>query len=286
MDLFLGIDGGGTGCRAVLAEGSGQALAHAEAGPANIATDFDGALASILTASRQACAKAGLDLDSPAMTGRLAAGLGLAGANAAGLEERLRAALPFARIAVETDAATALRGALGQSDGIVAALGTGSVYARRMGGVIRQIGGWGLTLGDSASGAWIGREILTACLMAEDGFQPWTPLLQDLSQDFGGAQGIIAFSLRARPGDLARLAPRVVDSADPAARALMARAEAEVIRAIDLLQDGRALPVVFLGGLGGVFTPRLAGRWRIVPPQGNALDGALQLALSLRKRAA
>jgi len=66
--------------------------------------------------------------------------------------ERLRAALPFARIRIETDAVAAAKGALRDEDGIVAALGTGSVFAAQRGGEVRQIGGWGLVLGDEGSG--------------------------------------------------------------------------------------------------------------------------------------
>ena len=142
MDLFLGIDGGGTGCRAVLADASGHILGRGEAGPANIASDFPGALDNILTATRAACGVHDLTA--------LSAGLGLAGANAAGMSDRLAHALPFARMAIETDAITAVRGALGATDGIVAAIGTGSVFAAQRGGQMRQIGGWGLVLGDEA----------------------------------------------------------------------------------------------------------------------------------------
>lgn len=281
MDLFLGIDGGGTGCRAVLADAAGRRLGHGMAGPANIASDFAGAVGNILSASEQACAAVGAD---PA---RVVAGLGLAGANAAGLSDRLAAALPFARMAVETDGLAAVRGALAGGDGIVAALGTGSAFARQEAGRIRQVGGWGLVLGDEGSGAWIGRAILSAALRAVDGFTPISPLLSTLIDEMGGTGGVVTFSLSARPADFARLAPRVAESDDPAAQAVMARAAADVAAVIDLLQAGGRngpLPVVFLGGLGAVHAARLAGRWPMAAPKGNALDGALALALTLGDR--
>ncbi|OYU16695.1 MAG: ATPase, partial [Rhodobacteraceae bacterium PARR1] len=224
MDLFLGIDGGGTGCRAVLADASGHILGRGEAGPANIASDFTGALDNILAATRLACGTHDLTT--------LSAGLGLAGANAAGASDRLAQALPFARSAIETDAITAVRGALGAADGIVAAIGTGSVFAAQRGGQVRQIGGWGLVLGDEGSGAWIGRAILSAALRAVDGFHPMTPLLASLIETHGGTAGTVGFSLSARPGDFARLAPQVIDSADPAARAVMDHAITDVAAAI------------------------------------------------------
>ncbi len=271
MQLFLGIDGGGTGCRAAVADAAGRVLGRGEAGPANIASDPEGAAANILAAAGSAVAAAG--------GGEVrAAGLGLAGANAAGAAERLRDALPWRRIAVVTDGITAVKGALGPEDGVVAALGTGSVFAVQRAGVIRQIGGRGLVLGDEASGAWIGRTVLAASLRAVDGFTEMTPLLAALVEEMGGPDGVVAFSLRARPADFAALAPRVVESVDPAAQAVIARAEADVADAVGLLRAGDDLPVVFLGGLGTVFSKRMAGRLRVHAARGTALDGALMLA--------
>jgi glucosamine kinase len=47
---------------------------------------------------------------------------------------------------------------------------------------------------------------------------------------------------------------------------------------IDTLQQGRDLPVIFLGGLGPHYAERLAGRWQMRAPLGSGLDGALFLA--------
>lgn len=271
MQLFLGIDGGGTGCRAAVADVAGHVLGRGEAGPANIASDPDGAAANILAAAEAALAAAG----GGAV---VAAGLGLAGANAAGAAERLRSALPWARVAVVTDGITAVKGALGADDGVVAALGTGSVFAVQRAGVIRQIGGRGLVLGDEASGAWIGRAVLARALRAVDGFSDMTPLLAALIDEMGGPDGVVAFSLRARPADFAALAPRVVSSGDLAAVAVMARAEADVVEAVTLLRGTDDLPVAFLGGLGTVFAGRMADRFPIRAARGAAVDGALMLA--------
>jgi glucosamine kinase len=154
MTLCLGIDGGGTGCRAAVCDASGRILGEGRSGPANIASDPDGALANILSAARAACP------DGVALAD-LTAVLGLAGANVAQAADRLRPHLPFARARIETDAMIAVKGALGDDDGIVAALGTGSVFAAQRGAgggpAIRQIGGWGVVLGDEGSGAWIAR---------------------------------------------------------------------------------------------------------------------------------
>ena len=278
MSLFLGVDGGGTGCRAAVADVSGLIIGQGHAGPANIASDPDGARANILAATHEALTAAvGAERVGQVLP-TLSAGLGLAGANAAGAAQRLRAGLPFARLRVETDAFAAVRGALRNRDGIVAALGTGSVFACQTGGIIRQIGGWGLVLGDDGSGAWLGRAALRLALRAADGFLPQTPFLRQISDEHGGKDGIIAFSLTARPVDFAALVPGLLVADDPDVRGLLDRAAEDVAEGIAVLQTEPVLPVTFIGGLGVTYAERLAGRWPIVPALGSALDGALLLA--------
>lgn len=278
MTLFLGIDGGGTGCRAAVADAAGRVMGEGRAGPANIASDPEGARLNILAAAHEALVAAVGSASANAEVPRLVAGLGLAGANAAGAAERLKQTLPFARMRVETDAIAAVKGALRQGDGIVAALGTGSVFARQRAGQIVQIGGWGLALGDEGSGAWLGRSVLKKALRAVDGLEPMTPFLQSLIDNHGGPEGVVGFSLTARPVDLSVQAPHILASIDGAAKAVVEAAVKHVAEAINHLQAKAALPVVFLGGLGASYSALLAGRWPIVPALGSALDGALILA--------
>ena len=102
MALFLGIDGGGTGCRAVVCDGAGQILGEGRAGPSNIASDPDGARANILVAAR-------LALPDGATLAQLSAVMGLAGANVAQSAARFSEGLPFARFRVESDALIAVK---------------------------------------------------------------------------------------------------------------------------------------------------------------------------------
>ncbi len=278
MALFLGIDGGGTGCRAAVADASGRILGEGQAGPANIASDLDGARTNILAATTEALTAA-LGVGQVAQVlPTLSAGLGLAGANAAGAVDRLRVGLPFARLRVETDACAAVKGALQAKDGIVAALGTGSVFARQIGGAVHQIGGWGLVLGDEGSGAWLGRAALRMALRAQEGFVPDTPFLRQIRTEHGGMQGIIALSLSARPADFAALVPGILSADDPATHALLTEATGDVAASIAALQTHPPLAVTYIGGLGPTYAERLAERWTVAPALGSALDGALRLA--------
>lgn len=271
MVLYLGIDGGGTGCRAAICDGSGAILGEGRGGPANITSDIETARLNILAAARSA-------LPNGAELNDLVAVMGLAGANVAGSVAAFSAGMPFAHLRVETDAVTATKGALHDGDGIVAALGTGSVFAVQRAGVFRQIGGWGMILGDEGSGAWLGREVLVRALHALDGFVAMTPLVRALLDEMGGADGIVAFARDARPVDFAALAPRIVGSDDPVALAVLDEGKVRVARAIALLQQDGTVPVVFLGGLGSVYAPYFTELWPVAEPLGSALDGALWLA--------
>jgi glucosamine kinase len=276
MTLFLGVDGGGSGCRAAVADASGRVLGIGAGGAANIMSDPGGALASILSAADGALASAGVGRE------RCAAVLGLAGANVGSSADWLAARLPFRRWRIESDAITALVGALGGADGIVGAIGTGSVYAVQEGGRRRQVGGWGFVLGDEASGAWIGRQLLARALRVADGFLPASPLTEAVTAELGGPDSVVAFAHAATPGDFARLAPRVAAAlpGDAVAAAVVAEAEGWVTDTLDRLSGGGAPRLCLVGGLGPFFAQRLAPRYgaRLVPPAGTGLDGALILA--------
>lgn len=272
MTLFLGIDGGGTGCRAALADADGRVLGRGSGGPANINTDVTGAARNILHATREASQASAAD------PSRLIATLGLAGGSMRGAAAQLAELLPFARVQIVNDGMTAARGALGNDDGILAAIGTGSVFAIQRDRQIRQVGGRGFLLGDEGSGAVLGRSLLAEALRAEDGFTPVTPLLRAILSEHGGIEGIIEFGNRARPGEFARLAPRLVGTDDPAARRIFDAAVIQIRAIIDCLQQGDRLPVVFAGGLGPHYATRLAGIWPIRAALGNSLDGAVTMA--------
>lgn len=281
MDFILGIDGGGTSCRAALATADGRILARAKSGAANIRTDLTGARASIVEAARLAFEEAGADAS---MMSRTPALLGLAGANVGTYRKQLEAILPFSQSAVETDSVIALEGAVGEADGAMAIVGTGTAFMVRRAGETRQVGGWGFLIGDQGGGARIGRDLLEETLLAHDGIGPASPLTAALLAVFRGEpQDVVEFTTTAKPGDFGGFAPMVFEYAekgDAVANVIIDRAVGMVEASLDALQLRPGDPLCLLGGLAALIEPRLSARYRalIRPPLQDALGGAVSMA--------
>jgi len=281
LDLVIGIDGGGTSCRAAVATLDGVVLGRSKSGAANIRTDLTGARASIVEAARLAFAEAGIDPDGIDRTPAL---LGLAGSNVGTYRQQLQAILPFPRCAVESDALIALEGALGAADGAIAILGTGSAYMLRRGETVRTVGGWGFLVGDQASGGRIGRDLLEETLLAHDNIRPASPLTDALLAVFrNNPRDIVEFTTTAKPGDFGGFAPMVFDHAarnDAVATFIVERAVGAISASLDVLKLTEDEPICLLGGLAALYGPRLAARHRdrLRQPLQDALGGAVAMA--------
>src|SRR4029077_2258213 len=80
--LFVGVDGGGTGCRARVEDADGRVLGTGIAGPAALRLGIDRALGEMEKACRGALEEAGLGSDGLNL---LHAGVGLAGIGRKGM---------------------------------------------------------------------------------------------------------------------------------------------------------------------------------------------------------
>ena len=282
MDLVLGIDGGGTGCRAAVATPAGDVLGRGRGGPANIRTDLSGSRENIVEAARLAFADAGLD---PALFNSTDAVLGLAGANVGDYKQRLEAILPFRNSDVENDSLISLEGALGNHDGAIAALGTGTVYLGRRGSELKPIGGWGFQIGDLGSGARIGRDLLQETLLVHDGIRAGSPLAELVLDRFGRNPGdMVEFTTAAKPGDYGAFAPMVFEHAakgDAVAKRIAEHAVADVEETLAVFDLGPSERLCLLGGLSALYAPLLPERYRAImhPPLQDALGGAIQMAV-------
>ena len=142
---FLGIDGGGSRCRARIRDAAGHLLGEAIGGSSNIYQNFEGALANIVATAAEAASKAKLK------TTDLHAGLGLAGiVTSVGAERITTAKLPFASVIADNDAYAACVGAFAGGDGGIVIAGTGSIGFAAINGVRHMVGGWGFALGTQA----------------------------------------------------------------------------------------------------------------------------------------
>src|SRR4051812_35999499 len=209
--LYLGIDGGGTRCRARLTDENGKKLGEGVSGAANIRLGLDAAWSAILGATDQALSEAGLGADA---MGRIHAGFGLAGVcGPQDVEFLLSRKSPFAAVQVETDAHTACLGAFDGADGAILIVGTGSVGYALIGGVAHSIGGWGFEISDDGSGAAMGRAAIRAAVRAFDGLSAAGSLTDAVLAKLGPPARIVEWASTAKPGNYASFAPLVLDHA-------------------------------------------------------------------------
>lgn len=171
---IIGIDGGGTHTRGILWR-KGKILANAKSGTTRIgAVGVGESCERTLNVITELCNKA--DIETSEIDAVI---VGLAGAWLE--EEKRRAAnllktlarthdLELNDLIVTSDAELALEGAFDGGNGIITIVGTGSIgLCKVANNKLYRCGGWGIELDDEGSGAWIGREGLTAVVRDLDG---------------------------------------------------------------------------------------------------------------------
>ena len=280
--LFLGIDGGGTGCRARLTQADGTVLGEGLAGPAATRFGVDQSWSAIQTAARAALTEAGLPETRWSF---VRVGVGVAGIGRPGARDGLMAKPhPFAAITFASDAMAACLGAHGGQDGGIVIIGTGSCGIARVAGQDVQVGGYGFPISDEGSGAWLGLRALRAALPTLDGRARATLMTDDVLRRYDhSAPQVVAWMDRATATDYATLAPLVVqhaDQGDPVARRLMQEAADQIETICRTLMDRGAVRLSLLGGLASVLALWLAPdlRRKLADPLGDAMDGAAILA--------
>jgi len=263
---ILGIDGGGTHTRALIANAEGTVLGVGKAGSSNYHTvGITQAVRAVLDA-----------IDAARTAGRVhghASGvfLGLAGVRSAADHLAFReplAALGLVksaeRLGLDHDLRIALAGGCGDRPGMVVIAGTGSAaYGRDRNGVTAQSGGWGWLIDDQGGGSWFALQGLRAVMEATDGRGPRTRLEPALFAELGVTTAREAMQWTMRPdtarSQLAALAPVILAAAedgDKVAAALMvegarqlARMAAALVEPLDFGSD--PISVVPAGGLLG-----------------------------------
>ena len=288
---YLGIDGGGTRCRARIEDENGRILGEASSGPATTRIGVEKAWRSIMEATEAAAAQAGLARD---VFARMRAGIGLAGLGRRGAEAALKEiAHPFASVVFISDGLAACLGAHSGADGAIVVAGTGSVGVGLADGREIRLAGYGFPVSDEGSGADIGLQVVRLALRAADGRAELTPLLSEVLGAFDqDPYQAVAWSEEARPTDYAAFAPMVLRHAsqgDPVGRRIVERAADAIGDLLDLFLARGIDRLSLVGGLADAITPWLTPdlRARLRRPDADAAAGALLIArgrLELPKR--
>lgn len=259
MVYYLGIDGGGTKTRCVIANET-TILARAVSGGSNIIRLGEAkARESLHSAVRQACASARI---SPNELQTVC--IGAAGAARPDAAAKLRSIFielnPQLEIQVVGDNVIALEAAFGSGPGVIAIAGTGSViYGRDASGRTARAGGWGFAISDEGSGHWIGRHAISELLSARDrGLETaLTALILEIWR-LDTIDALIQHANATPPPEFPRLFPIVVratDQGDGIARGLLVRAGTELaeLAAIVLRRVAPDPPHVPVAVTGSVF---------------------------------
>ena len=280
--LFLGIDGGGTACKARLCDADGNILAESRTGAANTLLGSERVMAEINQAVDDALDKAGLPREQVI---ELHVGAGLAGMSLA-REQKLLSDIPhrFASFTAHTDAYVACLGAHGGEDGGILIAGTGSCAAMIDKGEFISFGGWGFLVSDQGSGAALGRAAVRRALLGHDQVKSRTGLVDWVMGEFDNSpEAMIIWAETATPGDYGKFAPRIFDLAragDEAAVEIVSANAADLADFIRALIARGAASVCLIGGIAEPLKSWLPEDVLsdLGQRQGDSLDGALMMA--------
>ncbi|MEO8587635.1 MAG: BadF/BadG/BcrA/BcrD ATPase family protein [Acidobacteriota bacterium] len=308
--FFIGIDGGGTRTRAVVAREDLVPLGRGASGPANAATrPLPGVVESVREAASDALAAANLkDIPPEAVV------VGLAGIDSIRDRQPLLSALEAvfgrSRLLLTSDAQIALSGAAPErvdAPAVVVIAGTGAIaFGQGEGGATARAGGFGPLLSDEGGGYAIAREGLVAVVREIDGRGPPTAI-KDLLFSTGGVSSLpelLERVYRSEGGaaDVAAYFPVVLDAArrgDAEARRILGEAGRDLALAVvtvvrKLGLESVSFPVATIGGVfaAGAFVTdplveairRVAPLARVGPAAYPPEMGAIRLALATGRK--
>ncbi len=302
MNLYLGLDGGGTKTAAVLVDDAGKVVAEVRGNASNpLRSSFGRAFTALDDAAARALATVSAEAaDVRAVTA------GIAGAGQPRVAKRFTAFLTtrFRQASVEalTDLEIALETVADQGPAVVLLAGTGSAaFGRDAEGRTVRAGGWGPWFSDEGSAFDIGRRALAVLARAHDADLPSGPLAQRVNAALGIRewQQLIDQVSRKPLEKLPVVFPAVAAAAEAGDEAALSvlREAAESLATLAGVVIGRlglAESDFALGHVGGVFgraacfdqrvDERLAAqapRARLVPSQFSPAVAAARRALRL-----
>lgn len=169
--MVIGIDVGGTKTEAVLFDEAGKVVKKKV---------LESAHPSCATTEKMKDILKQCLLDEPSEIVIGYAGYGKSKRMREMIEETVSSVFEERKYVLLNDIELALWSHLGDRDGIVLILGTGSIVLKRKNNVLTRAGGWGYLLGDEGSGYAVGRDILRKFVLQADGRKKKTELYERL----------------------------------------------------------------------------------------------------------
>ena len=269
--LFIGIDGGGTKCKAILVNEHNHILGTGISGPANPLHGFEQATQSITESARLALIDAGYSAN---LLASIPAGVGLAGVNLPVLFDQMKNwQHPFKDMHLATDLLIACLGAHNGQDGAVMITGTGSCGFVHVDGVSEIVGAHGFPHGDKGSGAWVGLQAAKQVLLSLDELVEPTLLTDAVLSHLAVSNAVeMVEAIAGKPAAFyAQMAGLVFEAAqkdDPVATAVVQEGADYISRVAKRLLTKQPPNISLIGGLGPLITPWLSPdvQQRLVPP--------------------
>ncbi|QIL85052.1 N-acetylglucosamine kinase [Vibrio sp. HDW18] len=282
MTYYVGVDGGGTSCRARIRDAQGQSIGEAKSGSANILLGVDRALQAVIDAITLAAQQGGLSEQAFA---NMHVGLALAGAEQKNAWHAfIQQAHPFASMTLNTDAYGACLGAHLGNDGAIMIAGTGSCGLLLKHGQSYVVGGREFPISDQGSGAVMGLRLIQQVLLAQDEIRPHTPLCEVVMDHFQhDLDAIVTWSKTALPCDYAQFSPQIFSHAyagDELAIELLKQTAADIEMLLIALHRKGAEQICLMGSIAERLHDWLSPpvqQW-LVAPQADAIEGGLMFA--------
>ncbi len=279
---YVGIDGGGTSCRARIRDEQGNFIGEAKSGSANIMLGADVAMKSIVDAITQAALQGGLSSQD---FSEMHIGLALAGAeHKSSWQTFMALPHPFASMVLNTDAYGACVGAHNGDDGAIMIAGTGSCGIYLTNGEQHVVGGREFPISDQGGGAVMGLRLVQQVLLAEDGIIDKTPLCTHVMAHFNhDVDQVVEWSKTALPRDYGQFSPAIFEHAaqgDSLAISMLKQTASDVEMFLLALNRKGATRICLMGSIAERIIKWLSPpvqNW-VVEPQFDAIEGALMFA--------
>lgn len=293
-DYFVGVDAGGTHCRASLYNSAETVIGTGVAGSANVFSHFAEAMQQIDLAVDLAVSSSSISIDKKS----LIVGAGCAGGQTAWARESLtRLNVPYKRLFMTSDLHASCLAANSGGDCVVLITGTGSSIAHYQNGLVTQYGGHGFIHGDEASGAWLGLKAVQFLLKSFDNIVYDNEFCSAIAHAIGvdymsdisnarkttSVDHILSYFKNKLAADYAQLAPVIISlyqNGNSTANNLINDGADYLFSVLSSNALNDSLPIFITGGLAERYRPLLQQKTNksVFAMQKVAQDGAMLYA--------